>query len=284
MKLIKQKTLYYVFIGIGAVIMAFGIIMFIGNMQMGTQEIDYTMPNTNFITLDGATSVVKYNDRLYVFTEQNCAVDVFDMSGNFLYANQVLIHQNGMAQYYLVNDNLYISDRNNDLYRYDLNGKFLGRCVTYYNDDDLITISKYNENNKLISSFEINEEKAWIAYFDDNKISFYGYDYFTEYDSTTFDRISIEYDDSHIGSFIDNAVYVDDNTQMSFDGVEYFTYMGSLCASTDDDFVELYSVSFFSWYRHSIIACWLTAAAGIAFAIVSSRIYLFISNKRNYYK
>lgn len=280
----KPKLLYYIFIGIGALITAFGIIMFLGNLQMGTQEIDYTMPNTSFITLDGATSVVKYNDRLYAFTEQNCAVDVFDMDGNFIYANQVLIHQNGMAQYYLVNDNLYISDRNNDLYRYDLNGKFLGRCVTYYNDDDLITISKYNENNKLISSFEINEENAWIAYFDDNKISFYGYDYFTEYDSTTFDRISIEYDDSHIGSFIDNAVYVDDNAQMSFDGVEYFTYMGSLCASTHDDFVELYSVSFFSWYRHSIIACWLTAAAGIAFAIVSSRIYLFISNKRDYYK
>lgn len=277
----KPKTLYYVFIGIGAVIMAFGIIMFIGNMQMGTQEIDYTKPSTEFITLDGATSVVKYNDRLYAFTEQNCAVDVFDMNGNFLYANQVLIHQNGMAQYYLVNDNLYISDRNNDLYRYDLNGKFLGRCVTYYNDDDVITISKYDENNKLIFSFEINEENAWIAYFDDNKISFYGYDYFTEYDSTTFDRISIEYDDSHIGSFVDDAVYIEDNIQKSFDGVEYFTYMGNLCASTDDNFVELYPVSFFSWYRHSIIACWLTAAAGIVFAIVSSRIYLIISNKRN---
>lgn len=276
----KPRLLYYAFIGIGAVIMVFGIIMFIGNIQMGTQKIDYTKPSAEFITLDGATSVVKYNDRLYAFTEQNCAVDVFDMNGNFLYANQVLIHQNGTAQYYLVNDNLYISDRNNDLYRYDLNGKFLGRCVTYYNDD-VITISKYDENNKLISSFEINEENAWIAYFDDSVISFFGYDYFMTYNGNSFDRISIEYDDSHIGGFVDNAVYIEDNIQKSFDGVEYFTYMGSLCASTNDDFVELYSVSFFSWYRHSIIACWLTAAAGIAFAIASSRIYLVISNKRN---
>lgn len=276
----KPKALYYVLIGIGAVIMTFGFIMFMSNMQMGTQEIDYTKTVTEFIPLDGGTSVVKYNDRLYAFTQQNCAVDVFDMDGNFLYANQVLIHQNGTAQYYLVNNNLYIADRVNDLYRYDLNGKFLGRCVTYYNDDDLATISKYDENNKLVSSFELNEENAWIAYFDDSKISFYGYDYFTVYDGKTFDRINIEYDDSHIGSFIDNAVYLEDNTQKKFDGVEYFTYMGNLCASTDNDFVELYSVSFFSWYSHSILSCWLTAAAGMAFAVVSTKIYMYIHNKK----
>ncbi len=276
----KPKMLYYVLLGIGAVIMAFGFIMFMSNMQMGTQEIDYTEPSNEFITLDGGTSVVKYNNRLYAFSQQNCAVDVFDMDGNFLYANQVLIHQNGTAQYYLVNDNLYIADRVNDLYRYDLNGKFLGRCVTYYNDDDVATISKYDENNKLVSSFELNEENAWIAYFDDSKISFYGYDYFTVYDGKTFDRINIEYDDSHIGSFIDNAVYLEDNTQKKFDGVEYFTYMGNLCASTDNDFVELYSVSFFSWYSHSILSCWLTAAAGMAFAVVSTKIYMYIHNKK----
>lgn len=276
----KPKPVYYVLLGIGAVIMAFGFIMFMSNMQIGTQEVDYTKPGKEFITLDGATSVVRYKDRLYAFTEQNCAVDVFDLSGNFLYANQVLIHQNGSAQYYLVNDNLYISDRIADLYRYDLDGNFLGRCVTYYNDNDIATISKYDKNNKLVSSFELNEESAWIAYFDENETIVYGYNYLLTYDGKTFNKTNTEYDASPIGSYVDGAVYLEDNTLKDFDGVEYFVFMGDLCASSNDDFNELYSVSFFSWYRHSIISCWLTGAFGMAFAFFSLRIYSRIQNKK----
>ncbi len=276
----KPKMLYYVLLGIGAVIMAFGFIMFMSNMQMGTQEIDYTEPSKEFIALDGGTSVVKYNDRLYAFTQQNCAVDVFDMEGNFLYANQVPIQQNGSSEYYLVNDNLYIIDRDYNIYRYDLNGTFLGRFICNFYNEGVATLSTYNDDDVLVSSYELKLENAYPLYFDDNKQVIYAYDYILTYDGKSFVKSELNDTFMPIGSYIDGAVYLEENTQKEFDGVEYFTYMGNLCASTDNDFVELYSVSFFSWYSHSIFSCWLTAAAGMAFAVVSTKIYMYIHNKK----
>lgn len=276
----KPKMLYYVLLGIGAVIMAFGFIMFMSNMQMGTQEIDYTELSKEFIALDGGTSVVKYNDRLYAFTQQNCAVDVFDMDGNFLYANQVPIDQNGTSEYYLVNNNLYIVDRSSNIYRYDLNGKFLGRFICTFYNEGVATVSTYNSDDVLVSSYELKLDNAYPLYFDDNKQVIYAYDYILTYDGNSFEKSKLNDTFMPIGSYVDGAVYLEENTQKKFDGVEYFTYMGNLCASTDDDFVELYSVSFFSWYRHSIISCWLTGAAGMAFAFVSTRIYMHIHNKK----
>lgn len=275
----KATPVYYVLLGIGAVIVTFGFIMFMSNMQIGTEEIDYTKAVTEFVALDGGTSVVKYNDRLYAFTEQNCAVDVFDMDGNFLYANQVPINQNGMSEYYLVNDNLYISDRFNDIYRYNLNGEFLGRFVCNYYDDDVATLSIYNEKDALIKSYELKEDGISPIYFDDDVQIVKSYKYLISYDGKDFEKTAVD-DELPIGSYVDGAVYLETNTQKEFDGVEYFTYRGNLCALADDEFTDLYTVSFFSWYSHSIPLCWLTAVFGIAFTFVSTRIYMRIDNKK----
>ncbi|MGN0383969.1 MAG: hypothetical protein ACI4DS_06845 [Eubacterium sp.] len=276
----KPTALYYILFGIGAVIAAFGMIMYLSNMQMGTQAIDYTKISTEFISLDGATSVVKYNDRLYAFTEQNCAVDVFDMDGNFLYANQVPIHQNGRAQYYLVNDNLYIIDRACNIYRYNLNGVFLGRFVCNFYDEGVATLSTYDSKDVLVNSYELKIEGAYPIYFDDNKQIINAYDYLLIYDGKSLVKSTLDNSFMPLGSYVDGAVYLEENTQKEFDGVEYFTYRGNLCAFTNDDFIELYTVSFFSWYRHSILSCWLTIGVGMAFVFVSSLIYNRMNNKK----
>lgn len=278
----KLKTINYVLLGIGAVIMAFGMIMFLGNMQIGTQDVDYTKPSNEFISLDGGTSVVKYNDRLYAFTEQNCAVDVFDINGNFLYANQVPIHQNGESDYYLVNDNLYIVDKNDNIYRYDSDGNYLGRIIYNYYDEDVITVQKYNSIDKLVSTYELKLDFAYPIYFDDDKDLIYTYDYLLSYDGNKFSKEPIVSDDlAPFGSYVDGAVYLEKNSIGEFDGVEYYTYFGDLYASSDNGLKELYSVSLFTWYRHSISACWITGAFGMLFAFFSNKIAYRVQLKKN---
>lgn len=276
----KPKPIYYILVGIGAAIMFFGFVMFMSNMQFDTIEVDYTKPSKEFIPLDGMTSVVKYNDRLYAFTEQNSAVDVFDLDGNFIYANQITNHPKGMAEYYLVNDNLYIKDKLGDLYRYDLNGNFLGRCVVFYKDEDVATISKYDKNNKLISSFETEEESVTLIYFDNANTMFHSYDYLITYDGKNFNKTSIDYYEAYIGEYVKDAVFLEENGSKKFDGVEYYVFRGCLYANSDDDLIKLYSVPFFSWYRHSIFTCWFTGAFGMAFIFFSTRIYNRIEYKK----
>ncbi|MGN0535692.1 MAG: helix-turn-helix domain-containing protein [Eubacterium sp.] len=272
----KTRILYYTFLGIGFVIMAFGLVLFMSNMQFGTTDVDYTVAQKEIVSLYGSTKVIEYGNKIFAFTEQNCAVDVFDINGNFLYANQVPVGQNGISDMYLKNNNLYIFDRDENLYRYDMNGNFLGRCTCECYDEGTYTVMFYDESDRRIDTRVFDEEDyMYIAYFDDNSyiVTTYcdpDYDYVLEYVNGVENRTKMPTSEC-MADFVDGAVYSESD--------EYYTFKGSLYSTEKG---ELYKESTFDWYRHSIPCTWLTGAFGMLFAFVSSRIIISIEKRKKY--
>lgn len=270
----KTRILYYTFLGIGFVIMAFGLVLFMSNMQFGTTEVDYTAAQNEVVPLYGSTKVIEYDNKIFAFTEQNCAVDVFEINGKFLHANHVPVGQNGISDMYLKNNNLYIFDKYGDLYRYDMNGNFLGRCTCECYDEGTYTVMLYDENDKRIDTMVFDEEDyMYIAYFDDNSyiLTTYcdsDYDYALEYTDGIEKRTKMPTSEC-MADFVDGAVYTESE--------EYYTFKGSLYSTEKG---ELYKESTFDWYRHSIPCTWLTGAFGMLFAFVSSRIIILIEKRK----
>ncbi len=272
----KIRILYYTFLGIGMIITVFGAVLFISNMQFGTKNVNYTEPSSEIVPLDGFTKVMEYDDKLFVFTEQNCAVDVFDKEGKFLYANQVPVDQNGSADMYIKNNHVYIFDKVYNLYRYDMQGNFLGRS-TCENYDESYTVMRYDSKNNLADTKIFKEYNMFVAYFDDNSYILTGY---ANSDADSDDRYVL---DVHNGiekksivpysedpvDYVENAVHSESD--------DYYTYQGSLYSKTRG---LLYKASTWNWYRHSIMCTWLTAAAGMLFGFVSSRIILAVYKKK----
>lgn len=268
----KFRVLKNIFYIVGLVITAIGIILFVSNMQFGTLDVDYTLPKNEIVSIDGNTKVIEYNNKVFAFTEQNCAVDVFDTNGNFLYANQVPIDQNGISDMYLINNNLYIFDRNSSLYRYDINGSFLGKCTCDSSEEGIYTVMIYNSKDELVDTKIFYEENMLIAYFDDNKYVFTSYaDYETNYVLTLLNGVEKKITAPASDCVVD---YVDDAVYSSND---YYTFRGSIYSNTNGKF---YEASIVEWYMNSILCSWLTAAAGILFAFLSTEILKAIEKRK----
>lgn len=287
---IKPHPIFYILIVVGFLIIGLGFVLLFKTPLTVDEDVDYTQKYNQMIGLYGDTSIIKYDDKLFCFSEQNAAVNVFDLEGNFLYANCVPNFTNGQASMYLANGDLLIEDRNNNFYKYDLNGKFLGRSIITYSDDgNISTIILYDSNDKISKSYALSEDEYSvynISYFDKNKVDIEiqtGGNIrilrITDKGKDLLEKISVD-DQYYSHHFAEDIEVVNAESTLEEKGASYYVLMGSLYKTTDSDLQVLHKESLWNWYSHSVGAAWLTGVFGGLFVFIVRAIYRFTEKKK----
>ena len=160
------------------ILMVLGSVLFMLGSVRGTRAQDYTVKHLKPTALTGDISIVPRGDKVYVFSENQASVNVFGTEGSFAYSIRVPIYQNGQGCFYFENDEMFVLDRENTLYKYSSEGKFLGKISLVYPENDNNTLLQMTDgNNTLIKTLSIKPKRTiWdIMYFDDEIIQYYAF-------------------------------------------------------------------------------------------------------------
>lgn len=150
-----------VLLAIGIFIDVVGVGLFLFSFQYGTKTTDYTIKKEVLAPLQGKISLALAGQRLYTFSEYNCSLNVFDANnGDFCYSLSVPIHQNGEAAFCIRDDYIYIWDRNGTLYKYSLDGVFIGRLYFDYSRTERDYLYLTDAEDKLLATIPTGTDKT----------------------------------------------------------------------------------------------------------------------------
>ena len=125
---------------IGTVILIIGIIVFLTAPQMGTSTYDVTEKLDTPAPMIGRKTLLAENNRVYVFGEAMCAVNVYCQDGTFLFCVRGERNQNGLATFFLHETDIYIISRMGNAVRFSENGDYLEitdeSLIDYLDGDD----------------------------------------------------------------------------------------------------------------------------------------------------
>lgn len=110
---------------IGTIIFVIGIIVFLTAPQMGTSTYDVTKKLEAPAPMIGRKTILVENNRVYVFGEEMCAVNVYSQDGTFLFCVRGERNQNGLAAFFLYETDIYIVSRKGNAVRFSENGDYL---------------------------------------------------------------------------------------------------------------------------------------------------------------
>lgn len=112
---------------LGTIMLLVGIAVFLTAQHWGTSSYDYTVKLDEPQPITGGSTLIAANDRVYVFSERMCAVNVYCVSGEFLFCVRGAREQNGKAYMSLSGTDINIISRRHTPFRFDENGIYRGR-------------------------------------------------------------------------------------------------------------------------------------------------------------
>lgn len=110
---------------LGTVIVIIGVIVFLTAPQWGTSTYDVTQKLNAPAPMTGRKTLRAENNRVYVFGEEMCAVNVYSQDGTFLFCVRGERNQNGLAKFFLHENDIYIVSRMRNAVRFNENGDYL---------------------------------------------------------------------------------------------------------------------------------------------------------------
>ncbi|MBR7060251.1 MAG: hypothetical protein IKI34_00750, partial [Eubacterium sp.] len=281
----KLKPWQYVTIGISVIIMFFGAIMFWGTGNFGDESVDYSKKSEAPAPLTGEASVLLYNDKIYAYSDNQSALNVFDNSGEFEYSLYAPPHNNGVSYFYIRNNCIYLQTPWQELYKYNINGIYQGRAYTLYpddNDDESVYLCISDSKDSLLKTIHLDSVYD-IFSFDDNIIEYEIYDeksYLVSYDIISDKQSKTELPDSESEDRIKSLSNVSftpyGENVFDKDKNEYSIFFGKLWKNDE----ALFETPFFDWYKNTSSACWLTCAFGMAASMIQIEIYKKINCKK----
>ena len=278
----KLKPWQYVTIGISVIIMAFGAIMFWGTGNFGDESVDYSKKSEAPAPLTGNTSVLLHNDKIYAYSDNQSALNVFDNSGKYEYSLYAPPHNNGVSYFYIRDNCIYLQPPWQELYKYDINGIYLGRAYTLYTDDDdeSVYLCISDSKDKLLKTIHLDNVYN-IFSFDSKTVQYEIYDkksYLISYNLISDKQSKTELPDSdtNIESLSNTSFTPYGDSVFDKDKNEYSIFFGKLRKNNE----ILFETPFFAWYKNTPSACWLTFAFGMAATSIQIEIY----KKTNYKK
>ena len=281
------KPWQYIPIALSVVIMLFGFFMFLSNVNIGTK--DYLTKMSAPSALTGQTSIVLYNEKIYVYSENQGALNVFEENGKFEYGINIPLILNGISNFFIKNDCIFIVSRWGDkVYKYDSDGNYLGMFYAVIPDEGSKHLCITDKNGKLIQTVLTDDDTPILAYFDDSIIQYEIWDGNTganrivTYNRVTDEKTLTDFDNNdefyeHIGKVLFTPYYefVSDS-----DGNSYYISFGTLKKNGE----AIYKTPFWDWYKNTVFACWATFAFGMLSAAGQVYFYKRLDYKLGYKK
>lgn len=112
---------------LGTIMSVVGLIIFLTAPQWGESNYDYTVKLDTPQPITSGSTLIAANDRVYVFSEKLCAVNVYRESGEFLFCVRGVRNQNGQAHLFLSGTDINIISRRHVLFCFDENGNYRGK-------------------------------------------------------------------------------------------------------------------------------------------------------------
>lgn len=128
----ERPVLSKVLIVVGKPLVLVGVIVFATAPQWGTSSYDYTVKLDEPQPILSDSRLLAANDRVYVFVEEMCAVNVYEENGTFLFCVRGPRNQNGKAHMFLSGTDIYIITRRYELLRFDGDGDYCGKAENPY--------------------------------------------------------------------------------------------------------------------------------------------------------
>lgn len=124
---------------LGTIMSVVGLIIFLTAPQWGESNYDYTVKLDTPQPITSGSTLIAANDRVYVFSEKLCAVNVYRESGEFLFCVRGVRNQNGKAHLFLSGTDINIISRRHVLFRFDENGNYRGKRDNVHPDAQRMT-------------------------------------------------------------------------------------------------------------------------------------------------
>lgn len=222
--------------------MAAGAVSFLLGGQHGSSSYDYTQ-RLNEPQPICSGQVQAEGGRVYVFSEELCAVNAYTESGKFLFFVRGNRSQNGQSSFFVLEDlGIYIASRNHILYRFDEDGTYLGRAegaVLYHRDGTV-------------------RETAW------GRVVLFADDWYCYEADPAYPRRQGFYLHSREGAeeYLGTAEELTRDRTRESDGPHYFTVLNSLYVSQNGEIIRLARTPLYLTFFYSPFLGFFTMVAG----------------------
>lgn len=257
---------------LGSAMIVLGVTVFVTAPQWGTSSYNYTVKLEAPQPILSGSCLLAANDRVYVFSEEMCAVNVYGESGEFLFCVRGPRAQNGKAIMFLSGTDIYIVSRKHVLYRFDENGVYRGRAdgsSLYDSHDQPVTALYITKGGEHVQPAYFDDSGIWYyAWYDDvGRILFYS-------DGTTVERIGpVERDGKLFVVKMENCIYAESSYCVADGGAAYSAWVNKVYQTTDSGTTVFAQTSLYLYYIKSAGLGWLTMVLGMLFKHLAEKLF-----------
>lgn len=250
---------------LGTILMAVGVAVFLTASQRGTSNYDYTVKLNAPQPILGGTTLLAENNRIYVFIEEMCAVNVYDENGEFLFCVRGQRNQNGKARMFLYGTDIYIEARNHVIFRFDENGAYCGKA-------DLHDLYDSNDEPSIPVRILKGSRAVGPVYFDDGGIWYRVQDNNGDYVLLYIDKTAVyKIEPEQEAELLDGRIYAAKHSVENGD-TGFAVYINKVYKKTDAGSYVFASTPLYLYYIKSTKLGWVTGVVGMLLRILAENL------------
>lgn len=271
-----QPVLCKVLTVVGRLLFFVGIVIFTAVwifLGAGHKPYDYPVKLDEPQPVLHSTRLLAANGRVYVFSKEMCAVNVYDEEDGFLFCVRGRKDKNGEHEMFLSGTDIYILKWHGELLRFDENGTYLGKADEgrlYDRHGQLVVSLGVPDGARAIRPAYCDDSGIWcyVWYEDDSRVLFYS-------DGTTVEMIGpVELDRSLHTVKMENCIYAQGHYARTDGGALYSVRGNKILRTTDSGTSVLVKTPLWLYCSTSILFGWMGAlmvAIGEAFESLAKK-------------